>query len=77
MKPTEEKNKIRIRMKTIRVENEWSIDDMRAITGDKPATLKNKLCGISNFTLDDVLAIARVTGYSLDYICGRKESKFF
>lgn len=74
MRITEAKNKIRIRMKMIRVEQNWSIEDMCKVTGDKPSSLKNKLCGISNFTLDDVLAIADTTNKSLDYVCGRSES---
>lgn len=74
MRITEKKNKIRIRMKMIRVEQDWSIDDMCGVTGDKPSSLKNKLCGISNFTLDDVLAVADASNHSLDYVCGRSDS---
>ncbi len=74
MSVSETKAKIRVRMKMIRVEQDWSIDDMCAVTGDKPSTLKNKLCGINTFNLDDVIKVSEASGRSFDYICGRSDS---
>lgn len=67
----ETKTKIRTRIKMIQIDKNWSIEDMCAITGDKPGTMLNKLRGAQPFNLDDVINFVEASGVSYDYICGR------
>lgn len=55
----------------IQIDKNWSIEDMCAITGDKPGTMLNKLRGAQPFNLDDVINFVEASGVSYDYICGR------
>lgn len=77
MPKEEQQAKIRKRMKVIRAEQEWSNMDIAKLLGVQHVTVKNKMNGFSNWTLDDMLTIANTTGYSLDYVCGRTEVKNF
>jgi len=66
------------RMKVIKAEMEWTVKDIQNILGNKNvSTVKNKLNGYTNWTLADVLKISNQTGFSMDYVCGRSDSKFF
>jgi len=77
MPKEEQQAKIRKRMRVIRAEQEWSNSDLANILGVKHISAKNKMNGYANWTLDDVMIISEVTGYSLDYVCGKTETKNF
>ena len=77
MPKAEQQAKIRKRMKVIRAEQEWSNSDLAKILGVKHISAKNKMIGYANWTLEDVMSMSEVTGYSLDYVCGKTDIKNF
>lgn len=62
----------RKRVRHVMIERGWDTDKLAEIIGSSRIFASQKLNGCSNasFTLTNLIAISKASGFSLDYLCG-------